>query len=105
MLNKIKQFFYDMVCDRSDGVNSKIFVGLIFAVVMIIGLFVGVDSSLYNIFALCTMGLLGLSCIDNLTAPKIEVNKTETTTKESKTSVDVANIANKIIDKVAGKDE
>lgn len=89
-MKKILKFFDDLITDRGNGRNSKIFVGLIFSVAMIVGLFVGVDSSIYNIFALCTMGLLGLSCVDNLTAPKIEVNKTETSNKESKTTIDVA---------------
>lgn len=95
-MKKIIKFFDDLITDRGNGRNSKIFVGLIFSVAMIVGLFVGVDSSIYNIFALCTMGLLGLSCVDNLTAPKITVDKTETSNKETKTTIDTAEIIKQV---------
>ena len=53
-------------------------------------MFVSVDSSLYQIFSFSTLALFGISAVDNLTAPKIEINRTETSNKESKTIVDVA---------------
>lgn len=93
-MGKIKDFLVGLVTDRANGINSKIFVGMIFAVVMIVGLFVAVDSSLYNIFALCTMGLLGLSCVDNLTAPKVVAEKKEV--KHTKTEIDVKKILDKV---------
>lgn len=102
-MNKIKQFFYSMVCCRDGTVNSKIFCGLIGFVVLIIGLFVGVDEKLYYIFAMCDVFYFGGSVVDNWTAPKIEVTKTENKTSESKTEVDVANIVNNTVDKFTRK--
>ena len=87
-MKKIFSFFNDLITDRGNGKNSKIFVGLIFALVMIIGLFVKVDNALYQTLAFCMLSLFGISAVDNLTAPKIEINKTET--KDSKTTIDVA---------------
>lgn len=89
-MKKIIKFFNDLITDRGNGRNSKIFVGLIFALVMIVGLFVKVDNALYQTLAFCMLSLFGISAVDNLTAPKIEVNKTETSNKESKTTIDVA---------------
>ena len=87
-MKKIIKFFNDLITDRGNGKNSKIFVGLIFALVMIVGLFVKVDNALYQTLAFCMLSLFGISAVDNLTAPKIEINKTET--KDSKTTIDVA---------------
>ena len=86
-MKKIIKFFNDLITDRGNGKNSKIFVGLIFALVMIVGLFVKVDNALYQTLAFCMLSLFGISAVDNLTAPKIEINKKET--KESKTEIDV----------------
>lgn len=88
------KFFNDLITDRGNGKNSKIFVGLIFSVVMIIGLFVSVDSALYQTFTFATLALFGISAVDNLTAPKIEINKKETT--ETKTEIDINGIAKTI---------
>lgn len=88
------KLFNDLITDRGNGKNSKIFVGLIFAVVMIIGLFVSVDSALYQTFTFATLALFGISAVDNLTAPKIEINKKET--KETKTAIDINGIAKTI---------
>ena len=82
------KFFKDMITDRAGGTNSKIFWGSIFAIVLIVALFVGTEPTLYQTLAFCMLSLFGISAVDNLTAPKIEVNKTET--KESKTTIDVA---------------
>ena len=90
MWDKIKSFFMSMVCSRDKNVNSKIVCGLIGFVILCIGLFVGVDEKLYYIFAMCDVFYFGGSVIDNWSAPKIEVNKTETSNKESKTTIDVA---------------
>ena len=84
------KFFKDMVTDRAGGTNSKIFWGSIFAIVLIVALFVGTEATLYQTLAFCMLSLFGISAVDNLTAPKIEVNKTETSNKESKTTIDVA---------------
>ena len=92
-MKKIFSFFNDLITDRGNGKNSKIFVGLIFALVMIVGLFVKVDNALYQTLAFCMLSLFGISAVDNLTAPKIEIKKTETSTKETKTEIDVDKIA------------
>lgn len=84
------KFFKDMITDRAGGTNSKIFWGSIFAIVLIVALFVGTEPTLYQTLAFCMLSLFGISAVDNLTAPKIEVNKTETSNKESKTTIDVA---------------
>ena len=84
------KFFKDMITDRAGGTNSKIFWGSIFAIVLIVALFVGTEATLYQTLAFCMLSLFGISAVDNLTAPKIEVNKTETSNKESKTTIDVA---------------
>lgn len=99
-MNKIKQFFYNMVCCRDGTVNSKIFCGLIGFVVLIVGLFVGVDEKLYYIFAMCDVFYFGGSVVDNWTAPKIEVTKTENINKNTETTTDVTSIVNNIVDKV-----
>ena len=95
-MKKIIKFFNDLITDRGNGKNSKIFVGLIFALVMIVGLFVKVDNALYQTLAFCMLSLFGISAVDNLTAPKIEINKTETTQKDTKTEIDIAEIVGKI---------
>ena len=95
-MKKIIKFFNDLITDRGNGKNSKIFVGLIFALVMIVGLFVKVDNALYQTFTFATLCLFGISAVDNLTAPKIEIKKTETSTKETKTEIDVDKIAKTI---------
>ena len=95
-MKKIFSFFNDLITDRGNGKNSKIFVGLIFALVMIIGLFVKVDNALYQTLAFCMLSLFGISAVDNLTAPKITIDKTETTQKDTKTEIDVAEIVGKV---------
>lgn len=77
-----------MLQDRGGTPNTKLHFGSLFAIVMIVGLFVSVDSALYQTFTFATLCLFGISAVDNLTAPKIEINKTET--KDSKTTIDVA---------------
>lgn len=83
------KFFKDMITDRAGGTNSKIFWGSVFAIVLIVALFVGAEATLYQTLAFCMLSLFGISAVDNLTAPKIEVNKTETSTKETKMEIDV----------------
>lgn len=97
----MKAFFLNMVTSRDGTINSKIFCGLIGFLVLIVGLFFGVDAHLYYIFAMCDVFYFGGSVIDNWTAPKIEVNKTEN--KTSTTTTDVSNIVNNMVDKVAKK--
>lgn len=84
------KFFKDMITDRAGGTNSKIFWGSIFAIVLIVALFVGTEPTLYQTLAFCMLSLFGISAVDNLTAPKIDISKTETTEKKTNTTVDVA---------------
>lgn len=81
------KFFKDMITDRAGGTNSKIFWGSIFAIVLIVALFVGTEPTLYQTLAFCMLSLFGISAVDNLTAPKIEVNKTETINKDTKLDI------------------
>ena len=87
-MKKLFNYIKLMLQDRGGTPNTKLHFGSLFAIVMIIGLFVSVDSALYQTFTFATLCLFGISAVDNLTAPKIEVNKTET--KDSKTTIDVA---------------
>ena len=85
-----------MLQDRGGTPNTKLHFGSLFAIVMIVGLFVSVDSALYQTFTFATLCLFGISAVDNLTAPKITIDKTETSTKETKTEIDVEKIAKAI---------
>lgn len=98
-MKKLFNYIILMLQDRGGTPNTKLHFGSLFAIVMIIGLFVSVDSALYQTFTFATLCLFGISAVDNLTAPKIEVNKTETSTKETKTEIDVNGIAQTIKDK------
>lgn len=102
-MKKIISFFNKLVTDRSGGKNSKILCGLIGFVVLIIGLFVGVDEKLYYIFAMCDVFYFGGSVVDNWTAPTIEINKQETINKETKTETDITSIVNNAVDKIKSK--
>lgn len=98
-MKKLFNYIILMLQDRGGTPNTKLHFGSLFAIVMIVGLFVSVDSALYQTFTFATLCLFGISAVDNLTAPKIEVNKTETSTKETKTEIDVNGIAQTIKDK------
>lgn len=93
-MKKIINYIKLMLQDRGGTPNTKLHFGSLFAIVMIVGLFVSVDSALYQTFAFSTLALFGISAVDNLTAPKIEINKKET--KETKTEIDVDGIAKTI---------
>lgn len=88
-MKKIINYIKLMLQDRGGCPNTKLHFGSLFAIVMIVGLFLSVDTALYQTFAFTTLALFGISAVDNLSAPKIEVNKTETSTKETKTKIDV----------------
>lgn len=92
-----------MLQDRGGTPNTKLHFGSLFAIVMIVGLFVNVDAALYQTFAFTTLALFGISAVDNISAPKIEVTKTENKISESKTETDVTNIVNNTVDKFTGK--
>ena len=87
---KLINYIKLMLQDRGGTPNTKLHFGSLFAIVMVVGLFISVDSALYQTFAFTTLALFGISAVDNISAPKIEVNKTETSNKESKTTIDVA---------------
>lgn len=95
-MKKIINYIKLMLQDRGGTPNTKLHFGSLFAIVMIVGLFVSVDNALYQTFTFATLCLFGISAVDNLTAPKIEINKTETSTKETKTEIDVEKIAKAI---------
>ena len=86
-MKKIFNYIKLMLQDRGGTPNTKLHFGSLFAIVMIVGLFVSVDSALYQTFTFATLCLFGISAVDNLTAPKIEVNKTETINKDTKLDV------------------
>ena len=93
-MKKLFNYIKLMLQDRGGTPNTKLHFGSLFAIVMIVGLFVKVDSALYQTFTFATLCLFGISAVDNLTAPKIEINKKET--KETKTEIDVNGITKTI---------
>ena len=106
-MKAIKQFFIDMITDRAGGTNSKIFWGSIFAIVLIVALFIGAEPALYQTLAFCMLSLFGISSVDNLTAPKIDLSKTVTENKTSttETKTNVTDIVNNTVDKLINKQE
>lgn len=95
-MKKIINYIKLMLQDRGGTPNTKLHFGSLFAIVMIVGLFVSVDNALYQTFTFATLCLFGISAVDNLTAPKITIDKTETTKKDTKTEIDVAEIVGKV---------
>ena len=95
-MKKIINYIKLMLQDRGGTPNTKLHFGSLFAIVMIVGLFVDVDNALYQTFTFATLCLFGISAVDNLTAPKITIDKTETTKKDTKIDVDVAEIVRKV---------
>ena len=93
-MKKIFNYIKLMLQDRGGTPNTKLHFGSLFAIVMIVGLFVSVDSALYQTFTFATLCLFGISAVDNLTAPKITIDKKET--KQTKTEIDVNGIAKTI---------
>ncbi len=100
-MKKIFNYIKLMLQDRGGTPNTKLHFGSLFAIVMIVGLFVSVDSALYQTFTFATLCLFGISAVDNLTAPKITIDKTETSNKESKTTIDVAETIKQVKKKVS----
>ena len=95
-MKKIINYIKLMLQDRGGTPNTKLHFGSLFAIVMIVGLFVSVDNALYQTFTFATLCLFGISAVDNLTAPKIDISKTETTEKKTNTTVDVAEITKQV---------
>lgn len=95
-MKKIFDYLKSMFNGRSGKPNTKIICGVIGFFILAVGLFIGVDEKLYYIFAMCDVFYFGGSVIDNWTAPKITIDKTETSTKETKTEIDVDKIAKTI---------
>ena len=89
-MKKIIDYIKSMFNGRSGKPNTKIICGVIGFFILAVGLFIGVDEKLYYIFAMCDVFYFGGSVIDNWTAPKIDISKTETTEKKSNTTIDVA---------------
>ena len=93
-----------MLQDRGGTPNTKLHFGSLFAIVMIVGLFVEVDTTLYQTFAFSTLALFGISAVDNISAPKIEVNKTENSVTEIKKETKIAADVDDMIKAVKGKE-
>ena len=96
-MNKIKNFFIDMVSDTSGHINSKIVMGILSFIVASILAFLGADTTYVAYFLAFSAGSLGFSCFDNNSAFKFQriENSTETinTTKETDVKIDVDKIA------------
>jgi len=89
-MKKIINYIKKMLEDRGGCPNTKLHFGSLFAIVMIVGLFLSVDTALYQTFTFATLALFGISAVDNLTAPKITIDKTETSNKDTKITIDSA---------------
>ena len=93
-MNKIKNFFVDMVSDTSGHINSKIVMGILSFIVASILAFLGADTTYVAYFLAFSAGSLGFSCFDNNSAFKFQrvENSTETinTTKTTDTKIDIA---------------
>lgn len=89
-MKKLINYIKKMLEDRGGCPNTKLHFGSLFAIVMIVGLFLSVDTALYQTFTFATLALFGISAVDNLTAPKITIDKTETSNKDTKITIDSA---------------
>jgi len=69
-MKKLFNYIKLMLAGRSGKPNTKLHFGSLFAIVMIVGLFVKVDTTLYQTFAFSTLALFGISAVDNLSAKK-----------------------------------
>lgn len=99
-MTKIVNYIKLMMQDRGGTPNTKLHFGSLFAIIMVVGLFVNVDASLYQTFAFTTLALFGISAVDNISAPKITVTKQEKKESKTKTDVDVAKMVNNAVDKI-----
>lgn len=103
-MKKFFNYIKLMLQDRGGTPNTKLHFGSLFAIVMVVGLFISVDSALYQTFAFTTLALFGISAVDNISAPKIEVNKTENSVTETKKETKIAADVDDMIKAVKGKE-
>lgn len=107
MFKSIKLFFSDMVRDTSGHVNSKIVMGIISFIVASILAFIGADNIYVGMFLTYSAGSFGFSCFDNKSAFQFKNTETKTTTetitKDTNVKVDVAEITDKVTNKIKGK--
>lgn len=96
-MKKIFNYIKLMLQDRGGCPNTKLHFGSLFAIVMIVGLFLSVDTALYQTFTFATLALFGISAVDNLTAPKITIDKTETNTTTK--DIEIKANAEEVVDK------
>lgn len=103
-MKKIFNYIKLMLQDRGGTPNTKLHFGSLFAVVMVVGLFISVDSALYQTFAFTTLALFGISAVDNISAPKIEVSKTENSVTETKKETKIEADVGDMVKAVKGKE-
>lgn len=89
-MNKIKNFFIDMVSDTSGHINSKIVFGILSFIVASILAFIGADNIYVGMFLTYSAGALGWSCFDNNSAFKFQRQETKTETISKDTKLDIA---------------
>ena len=96
----IKSYFLDMISDTSGHVNSKIVFGILSFFVAVILAFLKYDIAYVIAFLSFSAGSFGFSCFDNKSAFQFKNNstitETKTTTKNTDTKIDVAEISKNI---------
>ena len=101
------RFFKDMVEDVSGRINSKIFMGIISFIIAVVLAFLKYDISYVIAFLSFSAGCFGFSCFDNKSAFQFKNTETKTTTetitKDTNVKVDVAEITDKITNKIKRK--
>ena len=107
MFKSIKLFFSDMVRDTSNHINSKIVMGIISFIIAVVLAFLKYDISYVIAFLSFSAGCFGFSCFDNKSAFQFKNTETKTTTetitKDTDVKVDVAEITEKVTNKIKGK--
>lgn len=107
MFKSIKLFFSDMVKDTSGHVNSKIVMGIISFIIAVILAFLKYPTQYPVMFLSFSAGCFGFSCFDNKSAFQFKNSETKTetitTTKDTDIKVDVAEITEKVANKIKGK--
>ena len=89
-MKKIKNYIIDMISDTSGHINSKIVLGVISFIVAVIMGFLKTDIQYIIAFLTFSASAVGFSCFDNNSAFKFQRTETKTETKDSKTTIDVA---------------
>ena len=89
-MKKLSNYIIDMISDTSNHINSKIVLGVISFIVAVIMGFLKTDIQYIIAFLTFSASAVGFSCFDNNSAFKFQRQETKTETKESKTTIDVA---------------